>query len=320
MPDIDFKLDHRLRKVLGDKIAQRLIDVCQSIGSDGSATISSITPTGGTLTVTGNATFESTTITFGASGEWGAISTAGLVMASAKGITLSGNAELLLSGGSDLTFSGTNDSNRINVTDNLAISLAVKIPSGNDLLRFQTTDSDERVISVAAFQPTAGILSAIGESPRLIHTGGAPATSTSFGTNTTDVVDGTVYLAEVEVPCNKTVTGVAVFNGTAVAGNGKVMLYDSTGARLAISASTAMSGPEAYQSIAFTAPVAIVGPGRYFIGVIFNTTTHDLRGHTLGAFATGTDAGNTYATDSTFATVTVPTTFTTAVGPVASLY
>jgi hypothetical protein len=130
-----------------------------------------------------------------------------------------------------------------------------------------------------------------------------------------------VYLCEIFVPNTKSVTGVAVFNGTAVAGNGKVMLYDSTGARVAISASTAMSGTTAYQAIAFTgAPISVPGPATYYIGAIYDTTTHDLRGHVVGTFGAGTDAGNTYATDSTFAAVTVPTTFTTAVGPIASLY
>ena len=174
-----------------------------------------------------------------------------------------------------------------------------------------------------ALNPTLGVIAAGGftASPRNVHTGGAPALVTTSGTNVTDNVAGTVYLAEVFVPANVSVTGVAVFNGTAVAGNGKVMLYDSAGARVAISASTAMSGTTAYQLIPFTGgPIAVVGPASYFVGVIYDTTTHDLRHHTIGTFATGTDTGNTYATDSTFATVTLPTTFTTEVGPIASLY
>jgi hypothetical protein len=174
-----------------------------------------------------------------------------------------------------------------------------------------------------AITPTGGVAAAGGFAarPRNCHTGGVPAILTTSGTNTTDNTAGMVYFAEVFVPANVSVTGVAIFNGTAVAGNGKVMLYDSAGTRLAISASTAMSGTTAYQLIPFTgAPIAVVGPATYFIGAIYDTTTHDLRGHVLGSFATGTDAGNTYATDSTFATITVTTTFTADLGPIASLY
>jgi hypothetical protein len=171
--------------------------------------------------------------------------------------------------------------------------------------------------------PTGGIDAAGGFTarPRNCHTGGVPAQTTGFGTNATTNTAGTVYLSEVFVPCNISVTGVAVFNGTAVAGNGKVILYDSAGARVAISATTAMTGATAYQLIPFTGgPIAVVGPATYFIGTIYDTTTHDLRGHTIGSFAVGEDTGNTYATDSTFATVTVPTTFGGTTGPVASLY
>lgn len=179
------------------------------------------------------------------------------------------------------------------------------------------------ITATGAITPTGGVAAAGGysASPRICHSGGVPAILTTSGTNTTDNTAGMVYLSEVFVPANVSVTGVAVFNGTAVAGNGKVALYDSTGARVAVSASTAMSGTTAYQLIAFTgAPIAVKGPATYFIGTIYDTTTHDLRGHVLGSFATGTDAGNTYATDSTFATVTLPTTFTADLGPIASLY
>jgi len=161
---------------------------------------------------------------------------------------------------------------------------------------------------------------------RGIHTGGVPAMATGDGTNITDNVANTIYLAEMFVPANCTATGIAVFNGTAVAGNGKVILYKrtaaTTGVAVAQSASTAMSGTTAYQLIPFTATVNLLGPGTYFVGVIYDTTTHDLRGHTLGAFATGNFSTNVvYATDSTLQTVTLPTALGTAGhGPFASLY
>ena len=149
--------------------------------------------------------------------------------------------------------------------------------------------------------------------------------ATGDGTNATTNTANTIYLAELFVPANCTATGIAVFNGTAVAGNGKALLYKRTGATTGVlvaqSASTLMAGPTAYQLIPFTATVDLKGPGTYFVGMIYDDTTHDLRGHTLGAFATGTYAtGVTYATDSTLATVTLPTTFAATTGPIASLY
>lgn len=161
---------------------------------------------------------------------------------------------------------------------------------------------------------------------RCIHTGGVPAMATGDGTNIATNTANTIYLAEMFVPANTTATGIAVFNGTAVAGNGKVLLYKRTGATTGVavaqSATTAMSGTTAYQLIPFTATIDLQGPGTYFVGVIYDDTTHDLRGHTLGAFATGNYSTSVvYATDSTLQTVTLPTTFGTAGhGPFASLY
>jgi len=176
--------------------------------------------------------------------------------------------------------------------------------------------------------PTGGIAAAGGfiTSARLCHTGGEPAIATTSGTNLNDTVATVMYLAEVFVPANVSVTGVAIFNGTAVAGNGKVALFSvaangTSGTRVAVSGSTAMSGTTAYQLIPFTgAPIAVLGPATYFIGAIYDTTTHDMRHHALGSFATGKITGLTYATDAGFATGTMPTTFATAEGPIASLY
>lgn len=185
------------------------------------------------------------------------------------------------------------------------------------------------VSSTASITPTGGVAAAggYGVSPRLCHTGNEPAIATTSGTNAASNSANTIYLAELYVPCNMSATGVAVFNGTAVAGNGKALLYatdtaGTTGTRVALSASTAMSGTTAYQLIPFTGgPIAIKGPATYFIGMIYDDTTHDLRGHTIGSFATGTFATSVvYATDSTMVTVTTPTTFGGTTGPIASLY
>ncbi len=174
------------------------------------------------------------------------------------------------------------------------------------------------------FVPTFGIAAAGGfsNSPRICHTGGVAATQTTDGTNT-DAVITVLYVAECFIPANCTVTGVAVLWGTNTNGNAKVMLFDSAGTRMAISASTdvsAYTGASYGSLIAFSATYAAIGPATYYIGVINDDATNDLRTHILGAFGAGTVTGLTYATNAGFATITVPTTFTTGTGPIASLY
>jgi hypothetical protein len=94
-----------------------------------------------------------------------------------------------------------------------------------------------------ALTPTGGIAAAGGFtiSPRNWHTGASKALASTDGTDLTVVVTE-LYVAEVFVPANATITGVSVFWGTATEGNAKVMLFDSAGARVALSASTDVSG------------------------------------------------------------------------------
>lgn len=178
------------------------------------------------------------------------------------------------------------------------------------------------VTTTGAQTPTGGIAPAGGFtlSPRLIGTcaiNGASIAATSAFTNQTPVITE-VYIAEVFVPANVTVTGVANLNGTVASGNLKVGLFNSAGVNLATSASTASSGTSAYQLVPFTAPLAIVGPATYYVGTFYDNTT--VRGTTLtqGSCGAAKQTGQTYATG--FTTITPPTTFTTALGPVANLY
>lgn len=152
-------------------------------------------------------------------------------------------------------------------------------------------------------------------SPRLIHTGGEPAIATTSGSNL-DTVATVVYIAEIQVPFPVAVTGIAVFNGTAAAGNTKVGLADVTGAVIATSAAVAASGNTAYQRIPFT-EVEYLQPGTYYV-LVFNDATGDIRTHTVGNFGAASQTGQVFATG--FTTITPPTTFTTAVGPIATLY
>lgn len=148
------------------------------------------------------------------------------------------------------------------------------------------------------------------------HTGEtSPATATT-GTDTTPVVTETYY-ARVFVAANCTLTGVALLNGSAVAGNVTAILYDADGVPLAQSATTAQSGTAAYQDFAFATAYEAQGPGRYYVGFQFSSTSARFRTHTVGRFSTGKKTGETYGTATT---LTAALTFTTAVGPVASTY
>lgn len=173
--------------------------------------------------------------------------------------------------------------------------------------------------TTSATVPTGGHGAAGGFaiSPRNWHTGGISAT-TDFSDYT--VVNTEVLIAEVFVPANATLTGVAIFNGSAVAGNIKVGLANSSGTVVATSASTAQSGTDAYQRVAFTGTYAAVGPATYYVLAIGDTGggTSKINTHTVGNFGAAKQTGQVYATG--FTTITPPTTFTTGLGPVASLY
>lgn len=178
------------------------------------------------------------------------------------------------------------------------------------------------VVVSTAVTPTGGVNAAGGYSisPRCIHTGNSPpiAALGSTGTDTTPVIT-TTYISEIFVPANCTVTGVALLNGTAAAGNIQIKLADSTGAVISAAAtsSTAASGTDAYQRVPFGSSYAIKGPATYFIMVQCSSASHRFRSHISGNFGTTTITSGTYGV---FVSFTPPTTFTTNVGPICSLY
>ena len=90
---------------------------------------------------------------------------------------------------------------------------------------------------------------------------------------------------------------------------------------MAFSVSTDISGAtvDAYFRIAFTGGTyAAVGPATYYIGIMQDSTSNRFNAHTFGDFPAGKTTGETYATG--FTSFTPATTFTTALGPYASLY
>jgi len=156
-----------------------------------------------------------------------------------------------------------------------------------------------------------------GTAATVFHSGGTGANAAAFGTDTIPVVTETYY-CEVFIPHNTTLTGLSVLNGTVVSGNIKVGLANSAGAVVASSASTtAGSGTNAYQAIAFSTTYAAVGPAKYFALVQYAATTARYRVHVVVNFGAGKVTSETYGT---FTSGYTTTAFATAGAIVADTY
>lgn len=135
-------------------------------------------------------------------------------------------------------------------------------------------------------------------------------------------VAGTLNVSEIFVPHWNVWKGLAVLNGTVVGtDNMLVALYNSSGQLVANSAvaGTLSAGASTFQSRDFLSPV-LLAPGRYFAGVQSNGTTATTNKLIAanGVNVLTTTVAGTFGTVP--ATITVPTTFTTAVGCVVQLY
>lgn len=147
---------------------------------------------------------------------------------------------------------------------------------------------------------------------------------TGAGTNTAIASATSMYCTELDVQASKYATGLGVLNGATV-GTDKhlVVLYDATGNAIANSATAGAttSGASTYQTYAFTTPYYIVGPAKYYACLQSNGTTDTVRMLTAGTqdnITTKAVTGQTFGTIA--ATFTVPTTFTTVVGPYWEIY
>lgn len=147
---------------------------------------------------------------------------------------------------------------------------------------------------------------------------------TSLNSTGTTLAATTMYCTEIQLPFSKLLTGLAVLNGTTVGtDNHLVALYDSGGNLLANSAVAGVLAATAsnYQQISFTAPYFSVGPAQYFGCVQTNGTTATVRMLVTQVQDQYLTKGVTAQTFGTVpATITVPTTFTTAVGPYLGLF
>jgi hypothetical protein len=143
----------------------------------------------------------------------------------------------------------------------------------------------------------------------------------AMGTDAVHVA-GTIYVAEIFIPRNVTITGVDVLQGGTV-GSDKLIgiLYDSAGAVLANSALAGVNtvGANTFLRLPFTAPYSAVGPARYWIGVQCNGTTDGTRRIAASTFR-DVFTKSTAGAFGTAAVLTPPTSFSADVGPIAATY
>jgi hypothetical protein len=146
---------------------------------------------------------------------------------------------------------------------------------------------------------------------------------TSINTNGTSVGATTVYCTEIDLPYNKYITGLAFLNGTTVTNDNRYsILYDSAGNILANGALAGVvtATSSVYQQFAFTTPYYAVGPARYFGCFQDSVGSDTVRMAITGVNDNELTKGQTGATFGTIPALTVPTSFTTAVGPYLYVY
>lgn len=148
---------------------------------------------------------------------------------------------------------------------------------------------------------------------------------TSIDSTGTTLAATTMYCSELDLPYNRLLTGIGILNGTSVATDKHlVALYDASGnllANSAVAGTTSLGSASEYGGIAFTGTYYAVGPARYFTCLQTNGTTATVRMLATQVNDYLLTKGVTAITFGTIpATITVPTTFTTAVGPYSYLY
>ena len=178
------------------------------------------------------------------------------------------------------------------------------------------------VTLAAAATPAGGVAAAGGFAAyaTACHTGGAAVMASTDGNDSTPIVTE-IYISEIFVPCNMSITGIAALNGSVASDDWHRALLDKDGALVAGTATGAVtsSGADAYQKVPFTGgPVTVLGPATYYVAQICDGVVDRYNTHAIGAFIAGKITGQTYGAIP--AANTLPVGFTTALGPIASLY
>lgn len=155
-----------------------------------------------------------------------------------------------------------------------------------------------------------------GTAPTVFNTGNAKTTAAADGTDAT-AVNTETYISEIDIPVQTTLTGVSWMGLATSTGNVQFSLADSTGAVIAAAqtASTATAATANYQAANFAATY-LAKPGKYFL-LMQNSGSNHYRAHTVGVFGCSKKTGEVFGT---FTAVTAPTTFTTALCPIAATF
>lgn len=135
--------------------------------------------------------------------------------------------------------------------------------------------------------------------------------------------NGTIFYSALEVDFNMLASGACLLNGATVTTDKHIYaLYNAQGALLANTAlaGTADSGASKYQCVAFTTPVALIGPAQYFLAAQANGTTDNFMTYASGAAPSSYPTGDQTGTFGTLPAITVTSTFTASEGPLMTLY
>ena len=171
-----------------------------------------------------------------------------------------------------------------------------------------------------AITPTGGTAQVTVSQPYTAFT--TWAANPSVATNTTTLVNGTIWWSQLYIPVNATLTGACMWNVVGATDKYIYILFNSAGSVVANSATagTTAAGSGLYQCIPFTGTVAVTGPQTYYIGMQGNGTTATFGTYPTGSAPPNYGTNNQAGTFGTVAGITPTTTFVANKGPVMSVY
>jgi hypothetical protein len=145
----------------------------------------------------------------------------------------------------------------------------------------------------------------------------------SLGNATTYGASTTLYVTSIYVGSDMTVTNINVLAGGTVGTNSIIgTLYNNAGTllRTSLLAGTATSGANTMQTLALLTPIAIQGPGVYYVGIQANGTTDNVRTIAASTFIGRVGAAQTgQPAFGSPGNITPPTTFTANTAPIVYL-
>jgi hypothetical protein len=194
-------------------------------------------------------------------------------------------------------------------TTNLGLYQAIKCGSGLTCTKF----GSQLQIIAGPVLTVAGFTNFHAFSPSVLVSGGTSVSANS----------ATVYLTQIKIPNNVTLTGIKILNGTTVGTNKYIVsLYNALGSVVANSSLSGVttSGASSYQAVAFTGTYNAPA-GVYWIGLSSNGSTDTFQAIPAAGQAFGLAGDITGQVWGTLTSpITLPTTFTADLGPISFTY